>query len=188
MAEPQIPVPGRLTVDDYLALPDDGRRFELLDGVLEEMTSPTLKHQRVIGRLYVLLVHALQDTGAGEVLLAPFDVILDERTVLQPDLVVIRRENAGILNPLNARGAPDVAIEVLSPSTRRKDEVRKARLYARAGVPFYWVVDPEIDRVEFLALSGEGYALLARAEAPAMVDAPGFEGVRLPLAALFADA
>lgn len=186
MAEPQLPVPGPLTVDDYLALPEDGRRFELLDGVLEEMTSPTLKHQRVIGRLYVLLVHALQDVGVAEVLLAPFDVILDDRTVLQPDLVVIRHENAGILNPRNARGAPDVAIEVLSPSTRRKDEVRKARLYARAGVPFYWVVDPEVDRIEFLRHTGDGYALISRAAAPATVDAPGVEGVRIALGALFA--
>lgn len=184
MAEPQVP--GHLTVDDYLALPEDGRRFELLDGVLEEMTSPTLKHQRAIGRLYVLLVHALQDAGVGEVLLAPFDVILDERTVLQPDLVVIRRENSGILNPRNARGAPDVAIEVLSPSTRRKDELRKARLYARAGVPWYWIVDPEVDRIEFLRRAGEHYELVARGEAPSTIDAPGFDGVRIPLAALFA--
>jgi Uma2 family endonuclease len=175
-----------MTADDYLALPDEGRRYELLDGSLEEMTSPGLKHQRVIGRLYVALVRSLQDPGLGEVLLSPFDVVLDERTVLQPDLLFIRSENAGILNPRNARGAPDVVIEVLSESTRRKDVVRKARLYARAGVPWYWLVDLEVDRVEFLRRVGDGYELVVRADAPTAVEPPGFDELRLDLAALFA--
>ena len=185
MAEPHAPVPGSMTADAYLALPDDGRRYELLDGSLEEMTAPTLKHQRVIGRLHVLMVHALQDARVGEVLLAPFDVVLDERTVLQPDLVFVRRENAGVLTPRNARGAPDVVVDVLSDSTRRKDVVRKARLYARAGVPWYWVVDPDVDRIEFLRRDGEGYALAGRADAPAVAEPPDFPGVRIDLAALF---
>lgn len=168
-------------------MPDDGRRYELLDGSLEEMTAPGLKHQRLVGRLYVALVRALQDPGIGEVLLSPFDVVLDERTVLQPDLVFIRRENAAILNPRNARGAPDLVIEVLSEATRRKDVVRKARLYARAGVEWFWVVDPEIDRIEFLRRSGEeGYELAARADRSAVVEPPGFPGVLLDLAALLA--
>lgn len=187
MTEPHLPVPGPMTADEYLAMPeDDGRRFELLDGVLEEMTGANLKHQRVIGRLFVLLREALQVTGHGEVLFAPFDVVLDDRTVLQPDLIFVRRENAGVLNPRNARGAPDLVIEVLSESTRRKDVIRKARLYARAGVVWYWTVDPEIDRVEFLRLEGDAYAVAARGDAPGVVDAPGFPGVRIALADLFA--
>lgn len=175
-----------MTADDYLAMPDDGRRYELLDGVLEEMTAPGLRHQRVIGRLYVVLVRALQETGIAEVLLSPFDVVLEERTVLQPDLVVIRPDNAGILNPRNARGAPDVVVEILSESTRRKDLVRKARLYARAGVPWYWIVDPEIDRLEVLRLDGGEYAVAARFDAPAKASPPGFESAEIDLAVLFA--
>lgn len=187
MTEPQLPVPGPMTADEYLAMPeDDGRRFELLDGVLEEMSGANLKHQRVIGRLYLLLHGALQTTGLGEVLFAPFDVVLGERTVLQPDLIFIRRENSEVLNPRNARGAPDLVIEVLSESTRRKDMIRKARLYARAGVGWYWVADPEIDRLEFLRLEGDAYVVAARGDAPEIVDAPGFPGVRIALADLFA--
>jgi len=185
MAEPHA-VPGSMTVDDYLAMPDDGKRYELLDGSLEEMTGPNLKHQRVLLRLAVLLVRELQDAGVGEVLTAPFDVVLGERTVLQPDLLFIRRENTGVLDERNARGAPDVVVEVLSDSTRRKDVVRKARLYARAGVPWYWVVDPDVDRIEFLKREGDGYGLVARADAPGVAEPPDFPGVRIDLAALFA--
>jgi Uma2 family endonuclease len=185
MAEPHVLVPGNMTVDDYLAMPDDGKRYELLDGSLEEMTGPNLKHQRVLLRLAVLLVRELQDAGVGEVLTAPFDVVLGERTVLQPDVLFIRCENTGVLNDRNARGAPDVVVEVLSDSTRRKDVVRKTRLYARAGVPWYWVVDPDVDRIEFLRRDGEGYALVGRADAPGVAEPPDFPGVRIDLAALF---
>lgn len=186
MAEPHAPVPGRMTVERFLQLPDDGKRYELLDGVVEEVTAPSTKHQRVIGRLYVTLVATLQDTALGEVLLAPYDVVLDDYTVLQPDLVYVGRENASIITEANARGAPDLVIEVLSPSTRRKDVVRKRRLYARAGVPRYWIVDPEIDRIEFLRREGDDFALDSRADAPAVAEPPGFPTVRIDLAALLA--
>ncbi len=185
MAEPHAPVPGNMTADDYLAMPDDGRRYELLDGVLEEMTAPNIKHQRVIGRLHVLMVHALQDTGIGEVLLAPFDVILGVRSVLQPDLHFVRGENAGVLTPRNARGAPDIVVEVLSQSTRRKDVVRKARIYADAGVPWYWVVDPDVDRIEFLRRRDAGYELVVRAERPEIAEPPAYPSLRIPLDDLF---
>lgn len=180
-----MPVHGRMTVDEFFALPDDGKRYELLDGVVEEMTAPNTKHQRVIGRLYVILVAILQDMALGEVLLAPYDVVLDDFTVLQPDLVYVSRGNASVITEANARGAPDLVIEVLSPSTRRKDVVRKSRLYARAGVPFYWIVDPEVDRIEFMARDGDVFTLAARADAPTVAEPPGFPTVRIDLAALF---
>ncbi len=187
MSEPQLPVPGHMTVEQFFALPDDGKRYELLDGVVEEMTAPpNTKHQRVIARLLVGLVRMLQEAGLGEVFVAPFDVVLGDRTVLQPDLLFISNEDAGILNERNARGAPTLVIEVLSESTRRKDVLRKRRLYASAGVRWYWIVDPEIDRIEFLQREGEDFTLAARADAPAVAEPPGFPSVRIDLAALFA--
>jgi Uma2 family endonuclease len=186
MAEPHHPVPGRMTVEQFFALPDDGKRYELLDGVVEEMTAPNTKHQRVIGRLYVLLVRMLQEAGLGEVLLSPFDVVLGDRTVLQPDLLFISNEDAGILNARNARGAPTLVIEVLSESTRRKDVLRKRRLYASAGVAWYWIVDPEIDRIECLRLDGDDYAVAALFDAPIVGEPPAFPSVRIDLAILFA--
>jgi Uma2 family endonuclease len=120
------------------------------------------------------------------VFVAPFDVVLGDRTVLQPDILFIADENAGILNERNARGAPDLVIEVLSESTRRKDVLRKRRLYASAGVRWYWIVDPEVDRIECLQIEGDDYALAARFDAPAVAEPPGFPSVRIDLAALFA--
>jgi Uma2 family endonuclease len=175
-----------MTVDEFFALPDDGKRYELLDGVVEEVTAPNIRHQRLVGRLFVTLVDALQQTGQGEVFIAPLDVVLDQRTVAQPDLLFIANENAGILNDRNARGAPDLVVEVLSESTRRKDILRKRRLYARAGVSWYWIVDPEIDRIEFLRREGDDFELAARADAPAKAEPPGFPAVRIDLAVLFA--
>jgi Uma2 family endonuclease len=185
MAEPTSTVPGRLSVADYRALPDDGKRYELLDGVLEEVASPHVRHQRIVGRLHILLFRSLQERGLGEVLLAPCDAVLDEHTALQPDLLFVRAERAGVVEREYVRGAPDLVVEVLSESTRRKDVVRKARLYARAGVPWYWIVDPEVGRVEFLRREGGGYELAGSAERPAHAEPPGFPGVRLPLDELF---
>lgn len=186
MSEPHLPIPGHMTADEFFALPDDGKRYELLDGIVEEMSAPNLKHQRVLGRLHLVLARTLAEEGLGEVLLAPFDVVLSERTAVQPDLLFVANENAGILNERNARGAPDLVIEVLSESTRRKDVLRKRRLYARAGVTWYWIVDPEIDRIEFLQREGEDFVLAARADAPAVAEPPSFPSVRIDLAALFA--
>ena len=186
MAEPHAPVPGPMTVEQFFAMPDDGKRYELLDGVVEEVTAPTIRHQRVVTRLVVMLVRMLHESGLGEVFVAPLDVVLGDRTVAQPDLLFVSNENARILNERNARGAPDLVIEVLSDSTRRKDVLRKRRLYARAGVAWYWIVDPEIDRIEFLRLEGDDYAVVGRFEAPAVAEPPGFPSVRLDLAALFA--
>jgi len=174
-----------MTVEQFFALPDDGKRYELLDGVVEEVTVPNIKHQRVVTRLVVMLVQMLHDSGLGEVFVAPVDVVLGDRTVAQPDLLFISNENASILNERNARGAPDLVVEVLSESTRRKDVLRKRRLYAQAGVVWYWVVDPEIDRIECLRLDGDDYALAARFDAPAVAEPPGFPTVRIDLAALF---
>lgn len=84
MAEPHAPVPGRMTAAQFFARPHDGKRYELLDGVVEEVTAPSVKHQRVIGRLFVSLVGMLQDAGLGEVFVAPLDVVLSDRTVAQP--------------------------------------------------------------------------------------------------------
>lgn len=186
MAEPHAPVPGRMTIDAFFALPDDGKRYELLDGVVEEVAAPNIRHQRLVGRLFMTLVGALQHAGHGEVFIAPLDVVLDDRTVAQPDLFFIANENAGILNERNARGAPDLVVEVLSEPTRRKDVLRKRRLYARAGVRWYWIVDPEIDRIEFLQRDGDDFALAQRADAPSVAEPPGFPSVHIDLAVLFA--
>jgi Uma2 family endonuclease len=127
------------TVADLDLLPDDGLQYELLDGLLLVSPAPVTRHQRAVGRLYSALIAACPQTGM-EVFLAPLDWRPDNRTSLQPDLLVVRDED---VEPANIRKPLVLAVEVLSPSTRRKDLILKRSKYEDCGVASYWIVDPD---------------------------------------------
>ena len=138
---------GEYTLDDYYALPDE-RRVELIDGVFYDMSAPAVIHQKILGELFILFRECM-DTHDGEceVYLSPCDVRLDmdNRTMVQPDLLVICKDY-----DLGAKcfdGAPDLVLEILSPSTRSKDMLLKLYKYQNAGVKEYWIIDPEHDTV-----------------------------------------
>jgi Uma2 family endonuclease len=133
----------KLTYDDFLRFPDDGRRHELIDGENYVTPSPAERHQRVSMDLAVALANYLKKGGTGRVYHAPFDVVLSNHDVVEPDLLVVLNDQADIITPLHVRGAPAIVIEILSPGTRRRDETLKRQLYARAGVREYWMVDPD---------------------------------------------
>jgi Uma2 family endonuclease len=127
----------QLTYADIEALPYDGKRYELIDGELFVSASPRNDHQRVVGNLHLLLRAACPPDL--EVLLGPIDWVVDDHNVFVPDLVVGRRtDTAG----QNLRRPPVLAVEVLSPSTRKIDVGRKFTAYERAGLAHYWIVDP----------------------------------------------
>ena len=133
---------GEYTLEDYHALPEE-RRVELIDGVIYDMAAPTTVHQAVIGSLFVQFFAFLKhNKGRCKVLLSPVDVQLDRdnRTMVQPDIVVICDPEK---IDRHCYGAPDLIVEVLSPSTSRKDRILKLRKYAGAGVQEYWLIDPE---------------------------------------------
>ncbi|MEI2777307.1 MAG: Uma2 family endonuclease [Tetrasphaera sp.] len=133
-----LPWSRSLTRDDLDGIPEDGHRYELVDGALVVTPSPAMRHQRASGRLFVALVQACP---AGlEVFAAPFDVVLTDDSVLQPDLLVARQAD---LTDANLPGAPVLAVEILSPSTRRIDLLLKRSRYESAGCPNYWVIDPD---------------------------------------------
>jgi Uma2 family endonuclease len=127
------------TVDDLDLVPDDGLQYELLDGLLLVTPAPILQHQRVVARLHLLLADACPQLGM-EVFFAPVDWRPDDRTSLQPDLLVVRDED---VETKNIRKPLVLAVEVLSPSTRRKDLVYKRSKYEDCGIASYWVVDPD---------------------------------------------
>ena len=149
---------GEWTVEDLVHLPDDGLQYELLDGMLLVTPAPALLHQRVVARLHLLLASACP---AGlEVFFAPVDWRPDRRTSLQPDLLVVRGEDV----EAQSLAAPLVlAVEVLSPSTGRKDELLKRAKYEEAGVPSYWIVDPAEPSLHALDLVEGRYATAVRA-------------------------
>ena len=133
---------GRLTRADLDALPEDGLRHELLDGSIVMTPSPGLAHQVVVGNLLVLL-HPY-DAPSTRLLPGPFDVALPTGDLLVPDLLLARHET---LTPKDLTGVPVLVVEVLSPSTRRRDLGDKLTAYRDAGVPHYWVVDPVAPRL-----------------------------------------
>ena len=132
-----LPYGRPLTRADLVAMPDDGHRYELIDGVLLVSPAPSRRHQRVVVRLSQTLDRSCPPDL--EVLVAPFDIVLAEDTLVQPDVLVVRRSEA------NEAGPADVAlaVEVLSPSTRRVDLLLKRSRYESAGIPAYWLVDPD---------------------------------------------
>lgn len=175
---PDSDVPrGGLTYADYAALPDDGKRYQLIEGELVEMPSPTSGHQIVSGELFSALRAHVREHGLGRVLYAPLDVVLEDRTVVQPDVMFVSNERMGILRKPHVAGAPDLCVEILSPGTARLDRVRKLGLYARHGVPHYWIVDLEARTIEEYVLAGEAYRVRSVAAAIddfAPVALPGF--------------
>ena len=133
----------KLTYDDFLGFPDDGRRHELIDGAHVVTPSPATVHQRVVRNLLLALGDHLAAGGQGEVFVAPLDVVLSPHDIVEPDLLVVLAEQSAIVTDQHVRGAPAIVVEVLSPGTRRRDETAKRDLYARAGVREYWMVDPD---------------------------------------------
>jgi len=152
----------KLTYWDLLRRPDDGKQYQIIDGEAFMSPSPNEKHQRAVGNLHLFLRLHCDSTRAGKIYLAPFDVVFDEFNVLQPDLLFVRKERLSIITTANVFGVPDLAIEVLSPSTAKFDRETKLRVYARAGVPELWYVDPESETVEVLNPTPEGHSAVTQ--------------------------
>ena len=146
----------RFTYNDYLLLPED-KRYEILDGDLYVAAAPNTKHQRASRNLEMALFQHVSKNRLGEVLDAPYDVLLSEENVVQPDIIFVRKERIGIIGEMNLQGAPDLVIEILSEGTRGKDLEVKKKIYARYGIPEYWIVDPEAATAEVLLWSELGY-------------------------------
>ena len=139
----------KLTYDDYANLPGD-ERYELIDGELILVASPSEIHQAILLNL-VLLVQSVHNR-LGRLYLAPFDVVLTDTDVVQPDLLFVSNERLDIITTANVQGAPDLVVEILSPSTSRLDRTRKRELYERHEVKEMWLVEPEKHKIWVLAL------------------------------------
>jgi len=155
------PEQGEWTYDHYAALPDDGKRYEIIDGVLYMAPAPNDFHQEIVALIIFYLMPYVKLAGRGRVLAAPIDVALDSRSVVQPDVLVLLEEKGTTKHkPLQTTRPPDLAIEVASPGTARYDRQKKYHAYARAGVKEYWIVEPTKYSVEvFILEEGEYHSL-----------------------------
>jgi Uma2 family endonuclease len=171
----------RLTYEDYVELPDDGRRYEILDGDLEVTPSPTTTHQRVSRRLSRVLDDYVTRHGLGEIFYAPTDVILANTTITVPDLLFVAAPRGSIITRRAIEGPPDLIVEILSDSTARRDRTRKASLYFRYGVSCYWLVDPEEHTLETYERGKRRYRRTGRWAGAVMVHAAPFVELALDL-------
>ena len=177
-------VKAKLTYADYLETSDD-ERYELLNGELVLSPSPKEIHQYLLSVLHLLIGTFAREHDLGKVYFSPFDVVLSDTNVLQPDLLYVSNERTQIITPDNIRGAPDLVVEILSPSTAELDRTTKLELYAKYGVREYWMVDPnaktimvlllEQKRFEVGGIYGKGHTLQSRT----------LEGFRIPMEDVF---
>jgi Uma2 family endonuclease len=154
-------LPRTWTYEDLFDLPDDGKRYEIIDGELFELPSPTLDHATAVMDLIALLLPVVDALG-GRIFTAPLDVFMAGGNPVQPDIIVLLPERLVQMTTRGIEGPPNLLIEVQGPSSAEHDRVTKRRLYARGGVTEYWLVDPETRTIEVLVLDGEVYRTLIR--------------------------
>ena len=180
MANPRI----KYTVADYLTTPDD-KRYQLLDGELILAPSPTDRHQAIMGTLFFLLYQHNLGTGSGHVRMAPLDVHLSEYDLTQLDILFVSIDRASIITAANIQGAPDLVVEIPSPSTERFDRGYKRTMYARNGVREYWLVDPAGETVEVMTAAEEGFVTESIYQRDRILVSPLLPGLSIELNRIF---
>ena len=170
-------------------MPDDGMRHEIIDGVHYVTPSPNQRHQELVLRLGLALGNFLEDRPErGRVFLAPFDVVFSFHDIVEPDLVFVAPDQLDILTDQNIQGTPALVIEILSPSTRKRDQQIKRLLYERTGVREYWLVDPDLNAVTIYRRAADGsFPLGAELSVKGLdtLDTPLLPGWSLVLSRLF---
>ncbi len=174
----------KFTHSDLLAFPNDGKHRQIVDGELIVTPSPNLGHQRISRRIQFALVKYLEAHPIGEILNAPMDVILSDFDVLEPDLLLVLNPRRHILKTW-VEGAPDLVIEILSPTTAAHDRGPKLKAYARFGVEEYWIVDADRAVVEVYRRGEEGYKISRVFRQPEVLTSALLPGFALPLSDVF---
>jgi len=176
----------KLTYEDYLLFPEDGRRHELIAGEHYVTPAPTTRHQRLLARLFRVLNEQVEKYTLGEVLFAPVDVVLSPEDVVQPDLIFLSNSRRQRLTAKNIQGAPDLVVEVISDASRRLDKKLKRALYSRYDVREYWLFDPELRIAEIYRRGGENHLVkVAEYEDTGELTSTLFPGLTLDLASLW---
>jgi Uma2 family endonuclease len=177
----------RLTYEDYVLFPDDGKRHEIIDGEHYVTAAPFVRHQRIVVYLTVSLGGFLRQNPLGELLVAPTDILLSPHDIVQPDLLFISNERSRITGEANVQGAPDLVIEILSKSTRRLDQVVKRGAYERWDVREYWMFDPFRKGADIWERTAGGLLRSLSAAAGDVLTTPLLPGLEIPLAEVFKD-
>ena len=179
----------RLTYQHYLDLPETDDRFELIDGELHMAPTPVPEHQLLLGEIYSLIRDFLRENNIGRVIISPQTVILSDDTVVQPDMMFISNARMDIIRwGQYVRGAPDLVVEVLSPSTQRYDRTLKMQLYAAHGVQEYWIADIAARSIEPHTLQDGAFTSLGVHTEGGAFQSPLLQGLTIDIRRLFQNA
>ena len=180
-----LPAKVRYLAEDIWDAPEDGNRYEVIDGELVVTPAPSWDHQNSVGELFVVLRTHVRRNNLGWCVAAPTGVVLDRHSGVEPDILFISRERGSIISKRGVDGAPDLVVEALSPSTESRDRGIKLRAYAAAGVPHYWLLDVTRRALEAYELSASGYELVAIHHVGAVFEPKLFPGLSIRIADLF---
>ena len=174
------------TYQDYLDLPDDGKRYEIIDGELIMSPAPYTIHQQVSVNIIAELIPFVKKNKNGKVLYSPVDVVLSKTNVFQPDILFVSNENLPIIQEKNINGAPDLIIEILSAATGYYDLIEKKEIYEKFGVKEYWIVDPKKQWAEIYFLDRGKFKSIQRLEKARIVKSNVLKGFEISLEIVFA--
>ena len=177
----------KFTYQDYLLLPDDGKRYEIIEGEMYMTPSPSLRHQDILRELFRKIDQYVLENRLGVVYVAPCDVIFSDSNIVQPDLIYISKENRDIIKKQNINGTPDLLIEITSPKTKKRDLVFKKRLYAKFGVEEYWIVYPDEEKIEVYCLGDSKLDLFLRTEKSDILKSKVFANLKIKTSEVFRD-
>ena len=186
IGQPGWPPQGQWTYADYLRLPDDGKRYEIIEGVLYGANAPSIEHQFAVMKIAGQLDFFVTQQQWGTVLTAPVEVHLSATTrPVQSDILFIRRENQPSVQEKFLNGVPDITVEVMSPSSIRLDRHVKFDTYERAGVPEYWIIDLKARLVEVYTLARGEYALFGQYTGDELITSAVLPGLQIKASSLF---
>lgn len=174
----------RYTYADYYVISDD-KRYEVMEGSIMMVPAPATRHQKISGRIYRIMANFVFDNDLGEIFDAPTDVVLSDDVVVQPDLLYINKERAGIIGEQAIMGGPDLVVEIISPSSSFNDSVRKREIYQKFGVKEYWLVFPDEKAIEVLTLADGIYRELCSAKEEGTVSSKLLQGFEVDLKGVF---
>lgn len=179
------------TYDDLLEMPDDGRLYEIIDGELVVNAAPVPRHQIIASRLQYRIFDYVEAHAVGIMIPTPIDVVFTQRWVLQPDIIYLSNARRSAITRKNISGAPDLAVEVLSDGTRKRDEIIKRKAYEDFGVGEYWIVDPELESVKIYRRNAAGkferVVEISTETDGAAISSPLFPGLEIRLDWVFAE-
>lgn len=175
----------KFTYSDYLLLPDNEKRYEILEGELLMSPSPNTKHQVILLKLARILSEFVEKNSLGQIFIALYDVVLSKYDVVQPDIIFISSKNKQIIKSTHIEGVPDLTIEIISTGSAQRDRIIKRKIYALHGVKEYWLVHPEKEKIQVLRLEKGDFQRIAELTREDVLISPIFSMLEIRLTEVF---